>query len=473
MVHMITRRSVLRAAAATMAGLALGACQPKVVEVTREVEKVVEKEVTKIVAGTPQVVKETVVVEKAAQPAPKKAVTIRAHFPSGAYADFAQKRADTFNQTYQGTTVKIESIAGAEYFAKTSAMYATKQLGDIIWRDNVNGQLQEMRVKGVFRPIDDLVAAENFDLSVYLPTVVDTMTYNGKLYGLCFHAHPGNGHVYTNLKYFQEAGLDPNFNGKTFEDLIQAAQKLTVKSGDKVERWGWGPFYNYPAIVCSVRTFGGETISKDGTKSQLDQPEARNALQWIYDMMYKYQVGPNSQQVEDNVQAMFLAGKIAIWHGSAHLLPSLKKQIEDRFPWSVSPLPPGPTGARGHDTTVHLMQITSTSQNAEDAWPFLKYLTNYEAGVMKVLMGAGTPGGRFDCNTDKSVLEYAPQWAIVYEAFKDARPQYDAANVRTTEAAPTVENNLGNLWLNKWTVDEAISKTHAALQALLDQPSQF
>ena len=81
-----------------------------------------------------------------------------------------------------------------------------------------------------------------------------------------------------------------------------------------------------------MRTFGGETISEDGKKSQLDQPEARQALQWMYDMMYTYKVGPTSQQVEDNVQAMFLAGKIAVWHGSAHLLPSLKKQIENRFP---------------------------------------------------------------------------------------------------------------------------------------------
>jgi len=50
--HM-TRRQLLRTIGIGSAGLALAACQPKVVEVTRVVEKEVEK-----------VVKETVVVEK-------------------------------------------------------------------------------------------------------------------------------------------------------------------------------------------------------------------------------------------------------------------------------------------------------------------------------------------------------------------------------------------------------------------------
>jgi len=83
----LTRRELLRATAVGAAGLALAACQPKVVEkvvketvlVEKEVEKVVKE--TVIVAGTPKVVekvvKETVVVEKEApSPAPARPVDL-------------------------------------------------------------------------------------------------------------------------------------------------------------------------------------------------------------------------------------------------------------------------------------------------------------------------------------------------------------------------------------------------------------
>ena len=74
MASRVTRRALLKNAAFAGAAGLLAACQPKIVEVTKVVEKVVKEEV--IVAGTPQivekVVKETVVVEKQA-PQPTRA----------------------------------------------------------------------------------------------------------------------------------------------------------------------------------------------------------------------------------------------------------------------------------------------------------------------------------------------------------------------------------------------------------------
>ena len=87
-----TRRELLRIAGIGSAVSLLAACQPKVVEVTRVVEKPVKEVVkeTVIIAGTPQVVekevtkvvkevvKETVVVEKeAATPAPAEQIVLR------------------------------------------------------------------------------------------------------------------------------------------------------------------------------------------------------------------------------------------------------------------------------------------------------------------------------------------------------------------------------------------------------------
>src|SRR4030042_4689601 len=77
-----TRRGVLKSAAFAVVGVIAAACQPKIVEVTREVEKVVKE--TVVVAGTPEVVekvvKETVVVKeevtRAAAPPPGRKLTL-------------------------------------------------------------------------------------------------------------------------------------------------------------------------------------------------------------------------------------------------------------------------------------------------------------------------------------------------------------------------------------------------------------
>ena len=71
----LTRRDFLRLSAATVSGVLLAACQPKIVEVTKIVEKPVEKIVkeTVIVAGTPKVVEKVITVA----PAKKPDVTLR------------------------------------------------------------------------------------------------------------------------------------------------------------------------------------------------------------------------------------------------------------------------------------------------------------------------------------------------------------------------------------------------------------
>ena len=80
----LSRRALLRAALGTGASLALAACQPKVVEVTKEIEKivketvVVKEEVTKVVEKEKEVTKIVEKVVEKAVPAGNK-VVVRYH----------------------------------------------------------------------------------------------------------------------------------------------------------------------------------------------------------------------------------------------------------------------------------------------------------------------------------------------------------------------------------------------------------
>ena len=114
-VKKVSRRRFLSASAIVMTGVMAAACKPKVVEVekviTKEVERIVKE--TVIIAGTPQVVekvvKQTVVVKKEVTAAPAKAepVTIRYHGRTGVQGDYFDARARDFEQRYPNITVKI------------------------------------------------------------------------------------------------------------------------------------------------------------------------------------------------------------------------------------------------------------------------------------------------------------------------------------------------------------------------------
>jgi ABC-type glycerol-3-phosphate transport system substrate-binding protein len=163
----VSRRAFLRLAALSITGTALVACA----------------------APAPQAT------TGSAAPA-QEVTTLRMHIPTGPYADFTQTRADSFHAENPDVTITVEAIPGAEFHTKARAMFATQQLGDICWMHNVVGQMQDLLHRDVFISIDDFIEAEDFDVEAYLPTVIDTMTFQDHLMGLCFHAHPGNGHFY-------------------------------------------------------------------------------------------------------------------------------------------------------------------------------------------------------------------------------------------------------------------------------------
>ncbi len=98
----LSRREMLRSALLAGAGLALAACQPKVVEVEKVVKETVEveKEIEKIV-------KETVVVEKEveASAAPKSRVTITVQSKGGNMVG-VQDCFDAFNGSQDWVTVE-------------------------------------------------------------------------------------------------------------------------------------------------------------------------------------------------------------------------------------------------------------------------------------------------------------------------------------------------------------------------------
>src|SRR5207248_8315049 len=91
--------------------------------------------------------------------------------------------------------------------------------------------------KGVVVPIDDVMQRAGLDFSDFNAFPLQASRYSGKLAMIPMDAMCLQ--VLLNVDHAMEAGLDPSQPPQTGQELLDWAQRLTQRSGDRVDRSGW------------------------------------------------------------------------------------------------------------------------------------------------------------------------------------------------------------------------------------------
>src|SRR5215210_7790032 len=118
-----------------------------------------------------------------------------------------------------------------EYWAKVQAQHATKQVADVIWAST--GGIYTFANRGVLAELDPIIAGDKYSLEDYVKNALDTLKLNGKLYGLPWGGHPGNGGVGYNVDLLQKGGLNVtedcmSFDNVTWDQLMEAGMKIST-----------------------------------------------------------------------------------------------------------------------------------------------------------------------------------------------------------------------------------------------------
>lgn len=229
MASRVTRRALLKSAAFAGAAGLLAACQPKIVEVTKVVEKVVKEEV--IVAGTPQivekVVKETVVVEKQAPQPTRAPAKVVWWFGWNAPAQMEAFTKIAANFTAMDNGITVEALQVPEMQNKMLAAVAGGNPPDV---GVCCIQYTGYYARGVFTPIDDYVeASAKIKREDFVPGLFESMTFRGKLYGVPAAECGPRFCLFCNRQHIEEAGLDPEKLPETWDEAWEWHTKLTKK----------------------------------------------------------------------------------------------------------------------------------------------------------------------------------------------------------------------------------------------------
>ncbi len=439
----LSRRAFLQATSVSAAALALAACTAP--------------------AGAPATEGE------AAAPAGEK-VTVRFHARIGQQEDtLYDMQIPKFMEENPDIEIVKESFPGAEYNTKVSTMLAGDTLGDAAWSALGGATINFMWAQNIVAPIDDLVAADNTDLSQWYEGCINAITVEGNLLGLPFKAHPGLAVVYYNQTAFEEAGLALPESGWTQDQQIEAAKALTKPDANP-------PFYGFlpgiastwKTLVTLTRAFGSELINEDGTQFQLNNELGMQAITWLYDLFHTHNVAPTPAQMVGAGNDMWIANSLGMYQGGTSVSVT-GSTIGDAFAWMVAPNAVGPGGVGGSDYEVDAYTVTTTSQHPEEAFKWVQYLCNQDSGIQLGLIG-GTVGGRPDVYGSEELLKF-PFRVVFKEIMDNAMDSRITANWRQTEAQTALDQLTQPLWTGDEQPTQAfIDGISQQIQDIMDLP---
>ena len=454
----MTRRRFMFLSSAALAGGVLAACAPKPTATPK-----------------PVATKAAVKKEPTAVPAKKEPVEVRAIERLGAPGDLMTKRMEAFNKEYENIKVNIELYPGAEYFQKVAVLAASGTLYDTVF-DPFNRTYLTMASQVVYIALDPFIEAEGIDIyKEYYPFLVDeAWRFEGKIHGMTEFSHPSSVGLYINQSLLDEAGIEyPNWDW-TFDDLTEAITKVTKRSGDKVEQWGWV----LPAVLEERQhymvSFGGQWLNEERTKCDpITSDGTKAAFQWLYDIAYKHKAAATQDAMEGGLYAMFAGGKIAMFQGSYWRKKATEKAVGDKFPWKVCPMPLGPgdkKDARNAVIQTGLNSVTKWSKHPAEAFQLVRWMSNHDTGMMASLDFSVVPNGRPDVWKDPGLM--ADPNHAVYATYYEQNPhvQRVPANCRVEEFYNAVQPAWDLILLGKKTPAEALPEAQDAGQAVLDKP---
>jgi len=406
MKRQVSRRSLLKGLAIGGAGTMMAACQPKVVEVTSVVEKVVEKVVkeTVMVEGTPQVVekvvKETVIVEPEVAPEEPTEISFEHFFANPELWDFAFK--PIFEYIEEEANVKMVhiNVPYGDMMTKLLTMIAGGTPPDLTSLSST--ATADIASKGVLLPLDERVAVDPpCPLDDLMPSRMEDSTVNGKLFAMPIDQ--GSDAVFYNKEIFDKEGLPYPTADWTWDDLIELAQFLTVDGTgkratdpgfdpDNIVQWGYKSTNDAHRGYNIAASYGGDKMwfDKDVTKCRMDEPGVVEGLQFLVDLRCRYHVAPTATQqttIGDAASGLqpFSLGYYAMedtWVGLCSHMAREGVTVQD---WDVVFRPKGKattatSGGQG-------FPIIKDSQNHDKAWEVIKLF--YTEEVMKMLGQGG------------------------------------------------------------------------------------
>ena len=272
-----------------------------------------------------------------------------------------------FEAAHPGVKVNTQYISWTHLDEKLTISFAGGVAPDVfqVGAEYVGG----LAYRGMAQPLDQYVANWG-QASDYYPASWSTCLYQGKVYGLPYLSAPRV--LIYRKDLLSKAGFD--HPPDTWEELAQAAQRMTVKRGSVFEMAGMNVPVSWQIFVEFLWENGGEILSEDGTHSLLDSPEAVEALQFYVDLYRKYEVCPTAgMPVAGGQIPVFASQRAAMEIMNQFGIYNVKKYAPELLP-NVGIAPTPLRKQRVISVYTDWLAMSPQSKHKDLAWELMAFL---------------------------------------------------------------------------------------------------
>jgi ABC-type glycerol-3-phosphate transport system substrate-binding protein len=419
-------------------------------------------------ATTAPAAKPTAAPAAAAQQAPAKTggtVSLRWFFWTGSEEEsqFWQGLAADAAKAVGNVEVKFETDSFANFWTKLPADAASGTVADLIG-------LQSLRTGGyasrnLYLPLDDLIKDDkSFDVSDFDKTIVDGLSYKGKLYALAYDFGPNI--VYLDKTLFQKAGVALPKADWSWNDFVETAKGLSKDIDGQPVR-GAAFINQFDRMVNFIFSAGGDYANADFTKSNLSAPETIEGIQYYVDLFWKHKAAAqitdpgNTNADRDQIQA----GRAAMYISGPWQFINMRSKMKND--WDIAPLPKGKAGAISW-VAGSGFGISSSTKYPKESWEVLKALTSADSLKKVASAGRGYPGRKSAVEAFYKKDALPGHQEVIGEQLKTAKPY------RTNPTWQEITQQLQSSLVDPITVEgkpvaDTVKAAEPGYQALIDR----
>ena len=276
--------------------------------------------------------------------------------------------------------------------------------------------------------------------------------------------------LYYNADAFKRAGVPrPAATWKdlswTWNTFLEAARKLTVRSGDAVSQYGADVQGGYRIWNAWVYNNGGETLDAAKKVCRMTDAPTVEALQFLQDAIHRHQVAmPRDVLTREGARNAFMNGKVAIQEGTyGYMLQYKNIQL---FEWDVAYMPvnhrkEGSVGGGGV-----CWMAAKAGKSVEESWALMKHLISFDAQLIMSKSGGGASCMRKVMNHPDVNRQRPPEHFNIFVEAGD-HVKIDPPVLRWSQINGVLNTQFTDLWDGKRTAKDVAAAICQGIEPFL------
>ncbi len=284
--------------------------------------------------------------------------------------------ADAFMAEHPEIQIEIQGEPWGDYFTKIQALWASgdaELVPDVLFLSPIASYAAE----GVLQPINDFVAESDYNLDDHWPNLLKFASLGDDLYG--FPRDIGLEVLYYNKDIFDEAGLEYPNDTWTWDDLVAAAEALTVVDANgRVERYGLAMEGGKYQLWMGQN--GGAMVDDFDNPSTctLAEPASLEGIQFFADLMNNgFAMRPAELNQAGGDAGVFSSGQAAMIIQNASRISQFNAAGMN-YDVEVVPIPEG--GQRAASAAGAAWVMSALADDKDAAWTFMQWLQSTDGG---------------------------------------------------------------------------------------------